>query len=584
MGSAFSVGGLLGNVIWGTFSDRFGRRPALLAGLFGTALSSLCFGFSPNFWFAVAARFMWGILNGNIGVAKTYLAEVCDDTNSAKGMALFGVIGGVGRTIGPVVGGFLSSPAENYPNLDSPSDSLALLSDSQHDSSSSTGSSPTKHGVPLSFSLPAVVSGGGRSNKSKGLYSKLTTIEEQGDEESIKSLTFSNVVQVRVIGSGSLAFSPLKQISRDESPVRGLFPPSRSSPRVSSSSSSPPKDNKIIAARASTPRLTNTHNSSNVGIGDSSSRVVVDIESGLSVVDESSASNSPTLSDDNLVTDGGGDECDSAKLLGGERRSKGVEEGDAEEYDGSEADDSGHVRYSNGSEFNESYLNSLKSISSNLVYLLTRREILVTTTMYGFCALGLIMWNEVFPLWVVTAKDRGGFEYTSHTIGIATMITGVISILTQVFIYPALVQRMGVMNVYRLGVFFMGTSCVVMPMVSLLVKVNEMFAFVMVVVVSTIANLTAAWAMICIFVLINNSCYSHQRATVNGIGQTFASLGRVTGPYLGGMTFAWSETNGKGWPVNYYLDGKESLNSRLIAGGRGLKVVPVKLTTPVLIA
>ncbi len=41
----------------------------------------------------------------------------------------------------------------------------------------------------------------------------------------------------------------------------------------------------------------------------------------------------------------------------------------------------GGVRYSNGSEFNESYLNSLKSISSNLGYLLTRREILVTTTM-----------------------------------------------------------------------------------------------------------------------------------------------------------------------------------------------------------
>ncbi len=36
LGSAFSAGSLFGNVIWGLVSDRMGRRPALLLGLFGT--------------------------------------------------------------------------------------------------------------------------------------------------------------------------------------------------------------------------------------------------------------------------------------------------------------------------------------------------------------------------------------------------------------------------------------------------------------------------------------------------------------------------------------------------------------------
>jgi MFS family permease len=36
LGSAFSAGSLLGNVIWGIISDRYGRRPALLCGLLGT--------------------------------------------------------------------------------------------------------------------------------------------------------------------------------------------------------------------------------------------------------------------------------------------------------------------------------------------------------------------------------------------------------------------------------------------------------------------------------------------------------------------------------------------------------------------
>lgn len=44
LGSAFSAGSLLGNLIWGTVSDRFGRRPALLCGLLGTGKcnSNLC--------------------------------------------------------------------------------------------------------------------------------------------------------------------------------------------------------------------------------------------------------------------------------------------------------------------------------------------------------------------------------------------------------------------------------------------------------------------------------------------------------------------------------------------------------------
>jgi MFS family permease len=36
LGSAFSSGSLIGNIMWGIVSDRWGRRPALLLGLLGT--------------------------------------------------------------------------------------------------------------------------------------------------------------------------------------------------------------------------------------------------------------------------------------------------------------------------------------------------------------------------------------------------------------------------------------------------------------------------------------------------------------------------------------------------------------------
>ena len=45
-------------------------------GMLGTLATELLFGFSQNFAWAIAARFLWGLLNGNLGVAKTYISEV----------------------------------------------------------------------------------------------------------------------------------------------------------------------------------------------------------------------------------------------------------------------------------------------------------------------------------------------------------------------------------------------------------------------------------------------------------------------------------------------------------------------------
>jgi MFS family permease len=71
--------------ISGRVSDYLGRRPVLLIGLFGNFLMIFLFGWSTSLWFAILSRSLNGFLNGNVGVAKTYLAEITDDTNAAKG-------------------------------------------------------------------------------------------------------------------------------------------------------------------------------------------------------------------------------------------------------------------------------------------------------------------------------------------------------------------------------------------------------------------------------------------------------------------------------------------------------------------
>ena len=77
--------------------------------------ATLAFGFSRSFWMACAARFATGVTNGVVGTAKSCLADISDDTNQAKGLALVGTAWGVGMVVGPVVGGFFAQPARKYP-------------------------------------------------------------------------------------------------------------------------------------------------------------------------------------------------------------------------------------------------------------------------------------------------------------------------------------------------------------------------------------------------------------------------------------------------------------------------------------
>lgn len=62
--SAFTFAEFSTGMLWGRLSDKIGRKPVLLTGLAGTALSVLAFGFAPNIWVALVARALGGLLNG----------------------------------------------------------------------------------------------------------------------------------------------------------------------------------------------------------------------------------------------------------------------------------------------------------------------------------------------------------------------------------------------------------------------------------------------------------------------------------------------------------------------------------------
>lgn len=102
---------------WSRVSDHIGRKPVLLTGLFGLSLSMYCFGLSKTFVGLVLSRSLNGALNGNVGVMKSMMVEITDETNLAQAYAFMPLAWSSGGTLGPLIGGFLSRPADRFPNV-----------------------------------------------------------------------------------------------------------------------------------------------------------------------------------------------------------------------------------------------------------------------------------------------------------------------------------------------------------------------------------------------------------------------------------------------------------------------------------
>ncbi|SPO28813.1 uncharacterized protein UTRI_05126_B [Ustilago trichophora] len=113
--SLFALSQTLTILYWGSLSDRIGRKPVLLMGLTGVACSAILFGLSQTFWWAVAARAMAGATNGNVAIVKSVMGELTDSSNQAKAFSLLPLTWTVGCLIGPLLGGYLSKPAVQYP-------------------------------------------------------------------------------------------------------------------------------------------------------------------------------------------------------------------------------------------------------------------------------------------------------------------------------------------------------------------------------------------------------------------------------------------------------------------------------------
>ncbi|PWY88773.1 MFS general substrate transporter [Aspergillus sclerotioniger CBS 115572] len=116
--SAFTFAEFSAGMFWGRMSDKIGRKPVLVMGLIGTAISMIVFGFAPNLATAMVARALGGLLNGNIGVLQTTVAEIVTvKEHQPRAYSIMPFVWCLGSIIGPAMGGALAQPCDNYPWL-----------------------------------------------------------------------------------------------------------------------------------------------------------------------------------------------------------------------------------------------------------------------------------------------------------------------------------------------------------------------------------------------------------------------------------------------------------------------------------
>ena len=108
LSTSFSLMQFLFAPFWGRLSDRIGRRPVILLGLLGSAISYALFALASSLPMLFVARSLAGIAGANIPTAQAFIADITTPENRARGMGMVGAAFGLGFVFGPAIGGFLS--------------------------------------------------------------------------------------------------------------------------------------------------------------------------------------------------------------------------------------------------------------------------------------------------------------------------------------------------------------------------------------------------------------------------------------------------------------------------------------------
>jgi len=171
------------------------------------------------------------------------------------------------------------------------------------------------------------------------------------------------------------------------------------------------------------------------------------------------------------------------------------------------------------------------------------RAICGTASVYALLSLFGIVASELYPLYVVNDAAHGGFSWQMRDIGTLPMLCGVPMIIYQLFIYDAIVKRLGLMRTLRLSLASLAVAFAATPLCSLTLRASTQVQWVVVSLHYMFTTLVRITCFTSVFVLVANSAHAAQRGQVNGFSQALAACVRAAGPPVATAIFAWSVDN-----------------------------------------
>ena len=125
--AAYSLMQFICAPLLGRLSDRVGRRPIIMVGLFGSAIGYLIYGFAWSFGVLLLSRIVHGACAATVSTAQAYVADTTAESQRAHGMGMIGAAFGLGFVLGPALGGLLGHASLRTPALFAAALSLANL-------------------------------------------------------------------------------------------------------------------------------------------------------------------------------------------------------------------------------------------------------------------------------------------------------------------------------------------------------------------------------------------------------------------------------------------------------------------------
>ncbi len=101
---SFTAAQLLSAPLWGRFSDKYGRRPALLVGLGAAAVAYVVFAYANSIWLLLLSRVVQGAGGGTVGVIQAYVADSTEPDKRAKALGWLSAATNLGVALGPPLG------------------------------------------------------------------------------------------------------------------------------------------------------------------------------------------------------------------------------------------------------------------------------------------------------------------------------------------------------------------------------------------------------------------------------------------------------------------------------------------------